>query len=243
MGRSTGRVRFPEGNQIEPQLQDLFEGLQFALGDERFANLRGNQLSQELALTERFGELFSSAQQDIRNARIQDDDLARALRNRTIRGVRQEGAAREEFLETALSGIEGLEGGGLPTDVENRISERARSEALKRGINLDTSNAAMSEIASLIGGEENLRSNRLNQLNVALGRSSAITQPGFSMMTVPNAQQFGLNLPDNAQLMGFGLQQRGQLLNARMTDANNRTQLMMGQMGLAGDIGMAVGMS
>lgn len=223
---SRPKVRFPDQPQIGEQLDDLLGALEGAIftGTGRAKNLREKQLLQEVGLTERFGRLFGDIQQDLQQRFISQDPVAAALQQRTLGGIRQEGSARRDLLATARAGVQGLRDGGLPTDVEGRISERARAGALARGIDLGEQSALITETAALIGGEERFRQQRLGQLSSAIGRSAQLTQPGLQLLNVPSPQAFGLGLPSAANLLQAGTARTGQILQGRIAQEQFQTQ-------------------
>lgn len=67
---------------------------------------------------------------------------------------------------------------GLPADLSRSITQGVRGSAAARGL-LDSSTSGLQEVAALMGGSENIRAQRLSQVNQYLG---GVTQGAISSL-------------------------------------------------------------
>lgn len=67
------------------------------------------------------------------------------------------------YRKTVQSGLEGLDS-GIPDDLRRSITEGLRSSQASRGI-LDSNTAAIEEVVRLMGGQEQVRAQRLGEAN------------------------------------------------------------------------------
>lgn len=68
------------------------------------------------------------------------------------------------YRQQVTEGMQGLENGGIPSDLRRSITEGLRDSQARRGI-LDSNTAAVEEVVRLMGGQEAVRAQRLNEAN------------------------------------------------------------------------------
>lgn len=74
-----------------------------------------------------------------------------------------------QYRQTVMGGLEGIENGGIPSDLRRSITEGLRSSQASRGI-LDSNTAAIEEVVRLMGGQEMIRSQRLAEAQNYFGQ-------------------------------------------------------------------------
>ena len=88
----------------------------------------------------------------------------------------------KQYASIVQGGLEGITGGGgIPNDLRRSITEELRASQASRGI-LDSNVAATEEVVRLMGGEEQVRAQRLAQ---AQDYFRSIIGPGLSAI-IPN---------------------------------------------------------
>jgi len=92
-----------------------------------------------------------------------------------------------KYQKTVQSGLEGLDS-GIPDDLRRSITESLRSSQSSRGIDLTSNTAAIAEVTRLMGGEQAIRSQRLNEAN---NYFSTVTQGGINALLPQLSQLYG----------------------------------------------------
>jgi hypothetical protein len=158
-------------------------------------------LQQDLETTRELGPQF----QQLRQQMLEADPLIKRLR-----GV-------------AIGGLQGLQNGALPGDIQRSIENRVRQGQLARGIE-DSPFSVGQEAAALMGGSEAIRQQRLNQALAVAGPFNA-AGPMLSG-GVPNFGQ------------AFDMRQQGMQMQNQQAEANNsRTNAFYGTLGKLAGVG------
>lgn len=129
---------------------------------------------------------------------------------------------------TAEAGLQGLEDGGLPADVERGVMNRVRSQQAARGV-IGSDFSALQEAAQLGLSAETFRQSRFNQAGMAANAIGG----GF-------VSQF---IPDANNLLQIPLAQFGADVNVRMGNAANRNARFGQWLQFGGDVGNAIAMA
>lgn len=90
-------------------------------------------------------------------------------------------------------GMAGLETGGIPNDFRRSITENIRQAQASRGI-LDSDTAAIEEAVRLMGGQEAIRGQRINEINQYFGN---ILGPGINASMPSLGMELGIQNQNN----------------------------------------------
>lgn len=205
-----GQKRPDAPSEALPQLFGGFESLllqgtganEFNPNQSRVGQLLRNASREELSLMRQFGPKFIQQQSRLQRQAIRANPLANDL----FRLARQATAGQGELVSQALGGLE--QGGILPADLERQAIERARGIASARGL-IDSPQGGLLEIASLLGGSEAIRSQRLAQAQSIFGGAQA---PGLAFSGVQGAPSFS----------PFGIVNPNQTIQTALPGAINR---------------------
>ena len=147
----------------------FFNSLEEIIQGGRLGDVGQRLAGDELDLTKQFGGQFQDLAQQLFQRGISNDPTSKALQEL---GLRQ--------TELATQGLDGLENGGLPSDVRQNILNDVRGRSASQGF-LENDNQAVVEAARLAGGREQFRAARLGQAQSILsgvGQSSTLNLPG-----------------------------------------------------------------
>jgi hypothetical protein len=114
------------------------------------------------------------------------------------------------YQKAVISGLEGIENGGIPDDMRRTITEQLRQSQAARGI-IDSNVAGVEEVVRLMGGSEQVRSRRIAEAENYFG---SVTSMSLNAL-----------YPSIGQLMGY--QQGQNQLN--LSRAQGNQQIRQGQ--------------
>jgi hypothetical protein len=154
----------------QKRFRRAFAGFQEIMGSGMAGDLIRDVMGQELDLLQSLGPEFIREQSRLRDLAFESDPVMREQRLAALDAL---GVARGQLAD--------LEAGGLPADLERSILERTRTSQAARGIH-GSPVGATAEAVRLLGGEEQLRSQRLGQAMGILsggGFGTAAPAPGM----------------------------------------------------------------
>ncbi len=161
-----------------------------ASGLSRAGFLQQQMLGETLGLTEEFAPRFINLQSSLRQQAIQADPLSRGLQEFALENLSDRKELTGNLFDAAGAGIEGLESGGLPSDIQRNIEQSTRQALAARGMS-ESGLGGTLEALNLVGGTEALRSRRLTQAQQILAGGGAASSPGLAFASPAFQGMFG----------------------------------------------------